>query len=294
VTDASDDDDDRLKSLRAVWLSLPEEEPPERGFADLMAAARVKAEQMSAAAAGEAKPSLWQRFLDSMRRPPVLALATVMVLIGGAVLVGRHGDEMESSPTVAPTQSAPESSTTAPVAEPPASPPVAPAGAVAPMEAAPAKNDSADPAPLQGVAGGDMRGGAEASKGGAVERRPAKKTSRPAAGEPPPPPQELERPVAEAQQTTQLFDDDEPLKHEEPKAGATTAPRREPSASADAAKAPEPTSISKLHSIARAAAARGDCDTARSLVRRIASVDPGYYQKKIVNDPALSACNVAQ
>ena len=42
-----DDDDPQLKSLRAVWLSLPDEDPPERGLSELMAAARVKAEAMA-------------------------------------------------------------------------------------------------------------------------------------------------------------------------------------------------------------------------------------------------------
>ncbi len=68
------------------WLSLPDEDPPERGLAELLAAARVKAEVM-------ANPPWWKRLFAAMRRPPVLALATVVVLIGGVIVVGRHHDE---------------------------------------------------------------------------------------------------------------------------------------------------------------------------------------------------------
>ena len=38
------------------WLSLPDEEPPERGLGELMAAARAKAEIM-------ARPPWWKRVL---------------------------------------------------------------------------------------------------------------------------------------------------------------------------------------------------------------------------------------
>ncbi len=89
VTDRDDGeaDDPQLKSLRAVWLAMPDEDPPERGFADLTAAARVKAEQMAA-------PSLWQRISALLRRPPLSHCATVLVMIGGAVFL-EPTDEMQ-------------------------------------------------------------------------------------------------------------------------------------------------------------------------------------------------------
>jgi hypothetical protein len=76
------------------WLSLPDEDPPERGFAELMAAARAKAEIM-------ASPPWWKRIGDLLRRPPVLALATVVVLIGGVIIVHRDPAQM-SAPVAAP------------------------------------------------------------------------------------------------------------------------------------------------------------------------------------------------
>lgn len=72
------------------WLSLPDEDPPERGLAELMAAARAKAEVM-------AHPPWWKRAFDVMRRPSMLALATVVVLLGGVIVVGHHRGEMQEA-----------------------------------------------------------------------------------------------------------------------------------------------------------------------------------------------------
>jgi hypothetical protein len=92
----ADDDDDEVRKLREVhsaFRAMPDEEPPQRGLAELMAAARVKAEAMTV------KPAPWWRVLF---RPPMLALATVMVLVGGAVLIGRHSDSMKAESPTAP------------------------------------------------------------------------------------------------------------------------------------------------------------------------------------------------
>jgi hypothetical protein len=70
--------------MRAVWLAMRDEDPPDRGLAELLAAARHKAEAM------QPRPSAWQRLMSALRRPPVLAFATVTVLIAGAVLIGRR------------------------------------------------------------------------------------------------------------------------------------------------------------------------------------------------------------
>jgi hypothetical protein len=91
-------DDAQLKALRQVWLSMRDEDPPERGLDALMAAARSHVQIL-------AKPTLWQRFVSAMRRPPMLALATVMVLLGGVLILTRHGDELEKAPAAPPPQS---------------------------------------------------------------------------------------------------------------------------------------------------------------------------------------------
>jgi hypothetical protein len=79
-----DDRDPELRAMRAVWLAMRDEDPPDRGLGDLLAAARHQAEAM------RPRPSAWQRLLAALRRPPVLAFATVTVLIAGAVLIGRR------------------------------------------------------------------------------------------------------------------------------------------------------------------------------------------------------------
>jgi Meckel syndrome type 1 protein len=76
--------DPQLRAMRSVWLAMRDEDPPDRGLAGLLAAARHQA------AAMQPRPSAWQRLLAALRRPPVLALATVTVLIAGAVLIGRR------------------------------------------------------------------------------------------------------------------------------------------------------------------------------------------------------------
>lgn len=76
--------DPQLHAMRAVWLTMRDEDPPDRGLAALLAAARHKAEAM------QPRPSAWQRLLAALRRPSALALATVTVLIAGAVLIGRR------------------------------------------------------------------------------------------------------------------------------------------------------------------------------------------------------------
>jgi hypothetical protein len=135
MSHGEDDDDPQLKSLRAVWLSMPDEDPPERGLDALMAAARTKATEMSAAPVAEDEtPSWWQRFLAGLRRPPVLAFATVLVLVAGAVLVGNRHTKLDATapsggaspssedvPTQAPTERSYET------APPPATMPPPPA-----------------------------------------------------------------------------------------------------------------------------------------------------------------------
>lgn len=89
------DDDLELRSMRMVWLAMRDEDPPERGLAELLAAAREKAEAM------QVRPTLWQRVVAGLRRPPALAFATVLVLVGGAVLLGRRGVEVSPPMQVA-------------------------------------------------------------------------------------------------------------------------------------------------------------------------------------------------
>jgi len=100
------------------WLSLPDEDPPERGFAELMAAARVKAEVM-------ANPPWWKRLFAVSRRPPVLALATVVVVVCGVLVVGRPREKAAPpAPAVDVPAGSLDTRARSTVAEPPPPPPV--------------------------------------------------------------------------------------------------------------------------------------------------------------------------
>lgn len=116
--EGSEDGDTGLQAMRSVWRSMRDEEPSDRGMAALLAAARTRAEAM------RPRPSRWQWLLAALRRPAVLALASALVVVGGAVLIGRRSAE-------APARS----QAIEPVAEPPATPPPTAAPAAAPAAA---------------------------------------------------------------------------------------------------------------------------------------------------------------
>lgn len=90
--DDDHDDDLRLGDLGSMFKSMrdADEEPPSTGMAALMAAARAKAEEM------KPQPSWWEKILAGLRRPPVLAFASVAILVGGGALIMRHQDGMSS------------------------------------------------------------------------------------------------------------------------------------------------------------------------------------------------------
>ncbi|MFT3695278.1 MAG: hypothetical protein QM831_19250 [Kofleriaceae bacterium] len=115
---ADEHDDDEFKSLRAVWLEMRDEDPPQRGLDALMAAAHSQAKMLAVAA----KPPWWKVLV----RPPVLAFATVALLVGGVVIVIRHDDKKLSVDI--PTHdsvNAPTPPTTQHVEPPPPAPPKA-------------------------------------------------------------------------------------------------------------------------------------------------------------------------
>jgi len=160
-------DDPALRSMRAVWISMRDEEPPATGLVELLAAARAKAEEM------RPREPWWQRALAALRRPPVLALATVMVLLGGAIVIGTQRESFQAMPTgeadrakldepavqsrsAAPAKDtaagAPGAGAAAAVTPEPAGP--AGAGAAAPVGAGPAGAGAAAPV---GAAGAEAK-----------------------------------------------------------------------------------------------------------------------------------------
>lgn len=309
----ADDDDPQLGGLRSIWLSMPDEDPPERGLADLMAAARTKADEM-------AQPSLWQRIVAMMRRPPALALATVVVLVAGTVLVSNRRERFESTsapaadqgsavggeammappPVATPTRSA------AP-APSPASPGVAPS--VETGNAAAFDSSSVEQKPAKAEA--DERGKARASRASAGKSKPvtspaptlkaakasgddsldgegatddlAKKTDRRRDMKPAPEPElrgeklQLAEPEAPAEETYA------------PVAGGV--PAQTATADADVAPAKKPQQgAAQLHAQARTAASRNDCAAVKVMVQRIAKQDPAYYRANVTKDAAIVKC----
>jgi hypothetical protein len=275
VTEA-DDEDEQLKSLRAVWLSLPDEDPPERGLSELMAAARAKATEMS-------RPAVvpwWRRLFEQIKRPPVLALATITVLIGGAVLVTSRKDEMEVKDT-APVP---------PPAEPKVEqPPPLPTVATPPIEA-----------PSGGSKNSEATDGMDQAAPKHEKPEPPKPVVRHVTKKPPatkstPPPvvtktktETTKAPVAEPSRDK---GDDAKMQIADPHAGAIApgADSEETTTRGPQAKTQAP-AITQLLSACRAAAARGDCAQVRSLAKRIASEDATYYRSNVANDTAITKC----
>ncbi len=325
-----DDDDPQLTSLRAVWLSMPDEEPPQRGLAELMAAARIKADEM-------AKPSLWERIVALLRRPPVLALATVLVLIGGAVFIGQRRAAMEAeAPVVAADQQLREANTGSAAATmeyAPTADPVPPSqvAAPAPEMVAPSGVDKLDnnvEAPAATPPRVNRRTGATRPTDttrtrGATERDDDAKHEAPAAGTqlelgtdgrggdlssdrfaaPPPEAQhaqgeKLQAPKVDAKttaqsttKTTQPTTTKSSTKNEDTQSEAVVGGAApQDSPSSTTSTSGTASRASQYIAQAKSAAKRGDCGAAKTMMKRAAGEDAAAYRSALAGDAALRKC----
>jgi hypothetical protein len=317
--DDGDEDvaDPELRAMRRVWHDMREQEPPAAGMSALLAAARVQAASM------QPQPTWPQRMLAALRRPPVLALATVVVVIGGAMLVTLRiegvppagapmsaADRAREATGVAPTDD---------LAAAGAEPPVRGATGRAATVSSSAGSDAAalrhspvssptrgsvapspDPAPR---ARGEVRGEEPANvvhRPPAVTRDPAEgkdqradatrsSTQHEAAA------QEAESPPAPpgAAGAAGALDVDAPVAPDAVAAPAgtgagpeRTADRRRP---ARGLSEPSRAARGSLYQQCEVAAARGDCATVRRLVEQIASKDPAY-RSRLTRDSAVARC----
>ena len=275
------DDDPVMQSMRSVWLSMREEDPPQGGLAELMAAARTKAAQM------QPKESWWQRVVATLRRPPVLALATVVLLVGGAVLIGRRQSDMkveETAPSATPTSSPVDRGADKQAGEP-ALQGTAP---VTPPASEPTVDVPASPAIASGSATADPHA--------AGPRRVRK--SRP--------PRDLDKADA-AEDDTKAKEStlDEASKNTGPDpalatddAGESaadktvTSPVQPGGASGQATAKPPPRPITSAQLVEQsaAAAARGDCATVKVMSERLRKLNLAVYNEQIAKNPAIAKC----
>lgn len=249
------DDDPQLKSLRAVWLEMRDEDPPSRGLDALMAAARSQATVF-------AKPSLWKRFVDQLRRPPVLAFASLALLIGGAVVLTRHDDAIEKAQ---PTSVTPRE------IEAPAgnSEKTTPTAAPSPVTNAPAKSLED-----RGGTRDDQRATHHKAPRPAAHGQAEMGFERPAAPPPPPPPPATEMRTDDAVEEA-------PTTRQPAPGPKAAAPKVEPAPAAELA--------AQLATQMRSAQARGDCENAKAIAARIARQDPAYYRERVAAE--ISKCD---
>jgi hypothetical protein len=304
TSDDNHDDDAQLQQLRAVWVSMRDEDPPDRGLASLMAAARTKAAELEQAAS----PSWWQRIAATLRRPPVLALATVTLLLGGALIVTQRSSQMKVDATAVDERSTAETSDTqlkgdyaAPAAgssaviaaEPPAQPPAAPftegAGARAtevpadppkiretkpvsksrPKSAAPMPTTgaaTAQPAPDPVDPGATFEAGPRGVGGGATSPTLSIAQDDASGAEPEAAKQTPKKPIAR-----------------------TPAPSIEGEDRVVTKDAAKPT-IDQLVKQCETAAARGDCAAVRVIAQKIMTTAPSAYKNKVANNAAIIRC----
>jgi hypothetical protein len=271
-----------MKSMRAVWLSMRDEEPPAAGMSALLAAAREKADKM------HAESTWWQRAVAAVRRPPALAFATVVILIGGAVVVTRTSDRpvdatLESTAPALPALAGPAK---------PALPEPMTERAYAPAVAVRSGPPSTPP--------GEATGGTE-PRAERVSTAALKDGSRT-----PPKRRTLAKPKAVDAVATLHGGETEGGFALEGEGELSSQPRSDlapelattkPTDAADAAGAAKQTGngarLSPLEQLARqaeSAASRSDCPAVRTIVMRIKNQDSSFYKTRFGNHATISKC----
>jgi hypothetical protein len=296
VTEHDDEPDDpQLKRLRAVWLALPDEEPPSRGLDALMAAARAKADELAA-------PPWWKRIAQMLTRPPVLALASVLVVLGGAALIWNRQDVREAAPTVRakdtgtapaqPTEGATGAATGAAMGSSSAGE-IAPGGGENPHT--PSVPEVRTPERPTGAHRFDGRPALQPP----VQRPPTEHShlqgsSVHEAPAPPPPPPRGNKPATTTTpsfetETGRVQKTDEDVAPTEPQAGDDKAAEKNDKKTTTT-RGPQRVMVDQLLAQCRSAAGRGDCEAAKLIARRIAGQDATFYNDHVANDAAIQKC----
>jgi hypothetical protein len=306
VTASRRDDDDSeaedpiLRSMRSVWVSMRDEEPSARGLTDLLAAARTKAEQLQP----RARDPWWRRSFAVLLRPPVLALATAVVLVGGAVMINRRAPDLDV-PVRAPTaesQPLPPSTTATAPAEPPAQ---RGAGSAA-----------AETATLAPAGRSDLAGDRAADPADPAPERPRTPAAPTGHRTPPRPSPSTNQAIEHSKPELQFGStSDSKADHagpganeaapgltiatDEPPAqpGQPRGPAAEPVASPSAASTDSASSVvggagavEQLVKQAEVAAGRGDCPAVRATASRIKKLDATTYKARVEKQAAIARC----
>ena len=255
MTGDGEGNDEALRSMRPVWLAMRDEEPPAQGLDALLAAAGAKADQM------RSKDSWSRSALVLLARPAVLAATSVIVVIGGGLLISAglspHAsselDVRESTPSIRQTD---VRATALPVKD-------TERGAPTPSE------------PAARAAGSNR---AERVQPARMHRGPQvpspdseqENTERPAADDP----------VAEpsvSQAGGVLIGEDVGAVRNAPR----SAERRDPNSGAN---------VEQLVKPAILAASNKDCPAGREIAERIKKLDTNGYRTRVVTQPAIAIC----
>jgi len=283
VTESSRDDKDReeaddpiLRSMRSVWVSMRDEEPSSRGLTDLLAAARVKAEQL------QLHEPWWRRAFAVLRRPPVLAMASVVVLVGGSLLIHLRESEIAVRDHVT-TSTSPDQALPGPL--------------LAPVP--PGRAESAAP-PVTAAAPEAFPGGAPspASPASPAPGRPRPKRDR---GRPVEPLREPEatlglsesapiEPAAGPPMAGLTIATDEPAPSPSAPPPPTTARSLKAATDDGDANLRRGASIELLVKQAELAAARSDCPAVRATANQIKKLDAAAYKARLESQSAIARC----
>jgi hypothetical protein len=271
TADDDDIDDASLKSMRAVWLSMRDEEPPAAGMSGLLAAARDKADAM------RAQPTWWQRLFTQLRRPPALAFATVLLLVGGAALVTRNVDNKVESETAA----------------------VAPADELRVREVTPDREEVQQPPPEAVVAQPVVPEKVEPKPRPKKDVVAGGKRTQPRAGAKldddvgPNEPTRDDRFEADAAPTFAEGKDPSPVLESPGRVDRQDPPKAQKSAGEQVTITGQATTTPPNEQLARqaeSAATRGDCPAVKAIVGKLKQQDERFYKARLGKNAAVTKC----
>ena len=317
---ANDDDvggdDDQLKQLRTVWVSMREsdDDPPDHGLDALMAAARTKAADMTPAPS----EGFWAKVLTVFRRPPVLALASITVLLGGALFIAGRRDKMQSQETASDRQEqqgAPGAGATAPVTPDRGYEPTTPAASNGAAAVTPPPLEVAEPPPAEVTRTPVTTRPRPTIKPPAITgEKPtdAKKPAKPPKGDEGGEDMPIARPTVTDTATVGGLEQAAPgLVKVAPQSGTRGPVAKTPASSTEEVfgrseakpsmdndeadstttdRRSKDTQVTQLVKQCESAAARKDCPAVRVLAKRIKSADADAYKQRVANNTAIARC----